>query len=213
MNVGTAVAALGPAPDIIYAAVVVDFSSPAGSFQPEDVVDTPGAQKATVFFQARALVSPDAHASWMEANPPDPDHPRPWAYLAALEEPNPERAKLDDLVEPIHSGLAALVKPGAGGTCDVPISTSADLDRLPYALDLDAKQIFAARADALRRELPRFCATLGKAQGPWEVHVSLVEAGFKSGSDVATLRAPVHVQGGAPCLGPVDIVKVGKESG
>jgi hypothetical protein len=212
MDVGYKLAPLGPSPDLVYAAIVVSFSSPAGTFLPGDVIDTPGAQKATVFFQARALVSPDGHASWMEANPPDTDHPRPWAYIAALEEPNPERARVDDVVEPLRGGFQQLLRSAGGGSCDVPITKPGDLDRLPYALDLDAKAIFAARAEMLRIELPRFCGTVGKAAGPWEAHVSFVEAGFKSGSNVATVRAPARITGGAPCLLPVEVVKVGSES-
>ena len=108
----------------------------------------------------------------------------------------------------MRKDLARLIEgAGAGtGTCSVPITSDADLDRLPYGIDKDKRQTFLASFDAERRKLPKTCRAVAQGAGPWEVHFSHVEAGFRSGSFVAQIRSKLSAPGGTPCLGPVEVI-------
>ena len=212
-STAAALAPMGASPELAFAAMVVTFTSPAQGYAPDDVVDLKGAAGARVFFQARALVSPDGHVGWMETSAPDPARPRPWAYLSAIELPSEDSARLDALPPAFGVELRRLVDAASSPACDVPIATTADLDRLAYDIDRDTRDLFAAREAELRRKLPRFCALVSRGVGPWQVHVSHLEAGFRDPrtSTVATLRARVRLSGGAPCLGPVEVPRTGRD--
>jgi hypothetical protein len=205
-DVKTRLAALGALSrkaDLMMVAVVMTFDSPAGSFDPNDVVDVRNATTPPrVFFHANALVGPDAMVSWTQAH----------AYLAALEEPNDDRASVGDLVDPLKGDLKRLIDGAASEACNVPIANENDLDALPYELDRDTRQTFLAGFDSERRKLPKTCKAVGQGAGPWEVHFSHVEAGFRAGSFVAKLRSQMRITGGTPCLGPVEVPVSGSES-
>ena len=195
-------APLGDKPELVMVAVVMVLDSPAAShFDPQDVVDLHPTQSAHVFFHANALVSPDAHVSWTEAH----------AYLAALEEPNDDRATLETLVEPLRTDLTRFVHAAGSAACDVPITTDADLGRLGYELDRDKRETFLAGFAAQTRQLRSTCKAVSEGAGPWSVHFSHVQAGFRNGSFVAQIRSKLSVPGGTPCLGPVDVVVAASE--
>ena len=59
----------------------------------------------------------------------------------------------------------------------------------------------------MSRGAPRVCKVVREGAGPWEAHVSHVEAVFIGQKGLVKLHAKAFLQNGAVCLGAVDVVK------
>jgi len=193
------VTALGDMASLVLAAVKLTLVSPAkDDVAPEEVPDWPGKGPVRVFLHGYATVSPEAHVSWADVN----------AYLAALEEPNADRAAIASLATPLRAELTRLVDSATSQECKVGVMTTEDLDALPYPLMKDERDLILAKLATVTRSLPRVCKTASRATGAWEAHFSHLEAVVRGGKTLATLRSKLTIQNGALCLGAVDVVKV-----
>jgi hypothetical protein len=193
------VAPLGAMASIVLAAVKLTLVAPARSdVNVADVPDYPGAGPVRVFMQAYATVSPEGHVSWADVS----------GYLAALEEPNKERAPISSLATPLRTELERLVGAASAPECGVPIMTAQELDALPYPLQKDERDVILAKLAQVTRGLPRTCKTAASAGGAWEAHFSHLETVVQGGASLATLRSKLSIQNGALCLGRVEVVKV-----
>jgi hypothetical protein len=193
------VTSLGDMASLVLAAVRLTLVSPAkDDVDPAEVPDWPGKGPVRVFLHGYATVSPEAHVSWADVN----------AYLAALEEPNADRAAIATLAVPLRAELTRLVDSATSQQCNVGVMTAEDLDALPYPLMKDERDVILAKLATVTRSLPRICKTASRAAGPWEAHFSHLEAVVRGGSTLATLRSKLSIQNGALCLGAVDVVKV-----
>jgi hypothetical protein len=179
--------------------VKLTLVSPAkDDVDPSEVPDWPGKGPVRVFMQAYATVSPEGNVSWADVN----------AYLAALEEPNPDRAAIKSLVQPLRAELTRLADGAQSPDCRVAIMSEADLDALPYPLMKDERDLILAKLAQVQRSLPRVCKAASRATGGWEAHFSHVETVVRGGTSMATLRSKLQIQNDALCLGRVEVVKV-----
>ncbi len=193
------IVALGTHADVVLAAMRMTLDAPARSgVDPATAPDYAGTGSAHVFVQARAMIGPDGHVSWSEAS----------SYLSALEEPNKDHAALGDLAAPLRSGLASFVGGLASDACTAPIMTADDLARLPYPLDRDERDVILSKLSLVANALPRTCKVAAEGGAPWGVHFSHVEAIYRSGDTLATVRAKLSIENAAVCLGPVEVVAV-----
>ena len=193
------VAPLGAMASMVLAAVKLTLVAPAKSdVNVADVPDYPGKGPVRVFLHAYATVSPDGHLSWADLS----------GYLAALEEPNPERVPMTSLAAPLRAELERLVDAASSPSCGVTIMNAQDLDALPYPLQKDERDVILAKLGQVTRALPKTCKTAASAGGAWEVHFSHLETVVRGGSTLATLRSKLSIQNGALCLGRVEVVKV-----
>lgn len=193
------VAPLGAMASLVLAAVKLTLVAPAKSdVNVADVPDYPGKGPVRVFVHGYAMVSPEGHVSWADVK----------GYLAALEEPNPERAPIKSLAAPLRSELERLVDAASSPSCGVTIMSAADLDALPYPLQKDERDVILAKLGEVTRALPKTCKTAASADGAWEAHFSHLEMVVRGGSTLATLRSKLSIQNGALCLGRVEVAKV-----
>ena len=192
------VLALGTSLSLVVVTVHVSLVSLARSDIPmADVPDYPGKGPVHVFVHGSALVSPDAKVSWSDLK----------AYPAALEEPSADRAPIASLTPPFRAELTRLLDAAASPECRLPITTGEDIDRLPYPLDKDERDVIVAGLAEVSRGAPRVCKVVKAGAGPWEAHVSHVEAVYIGQKALVKLHAKAFLQNGAVCLGPVEVVK------
>ena len=192
------VAALGTSLSLVVVTIRMSLVSPAKSDIPlTDVPDYPGKGPVRVFVHGSALVSPDAKVSWSDLK----------AYPAALEEPNVDRATLAALAAPLRTELSRLLDAAASPKCELPITTGDDIDHLPYPLDKDERDVIVAGLAEVSRGAPRVCKVVQAATGPWEAHVSHVDAVYIGQKALVKLHAKAKLQHGALCLGAVEVVK------
>jgi hypothetical protein len=194
-----AVEALGASPVLVVAAVRLAMNADAGAGV--EVRDSPDkGAVARVFLNGYANVSPDAKVTWSEVK----------AYASALEEPNKERARIDDLAAPLRAELHRLADSAGSEDCRVPVTTIGDVEELPYAMGLEERNDVARALETNQRGLRNVCAIAIKAKPPWEAHFSHLEAVFTGGGTLVKMRSKLHIQKGALCLDAVEVVKVAK---
>jgi hypothetical protein len=192
------VAALGSSLSLVVVTVRMSLVSPAKSdIALTDVPDYPGKGPVRVFVHGSALVSPDAKVSWSDLK----------AYAAALEEPNTDRATMTALAAPLRTELSRLLDAAASPACALPITTGDDIDHLPYPLDKDERDVIVAGLAEVSRGAPRVCKVVKQAAGPWEAHVSHLEAVYIGQKALVKLHSKAKLVNGALCLGAVSVVK------
>ncbi len=193
------VAPIGGNAQLVLVATKLSLVSPAKSDVDVAMVpDYPGSGPVRAFVQAYAITSPAGKSSWADLN----------GYLAALEEPNAERSAVSSLAEPLRVELTHLVEGLAAPACAANVLTGADLDLLPFPPEKDERDLILAKMAEISRALPRICKATQRAAGPWEAHFSHLEAVYRGNSNVAKVRAKLHIQHGALCLGKPEVIKV-----
>ena len=192
------IAALGTSLSLVVVTVRVSLVSLARSdIDMADVPDYPGKGPVRVFVHGSALVSPDAKVSWSDLK----------AYPAALEDPSTDRAPIASLTPPFRAELTRLLDAAASPECRLPIATGEDIDHLPYPLDKDERDVIVAGLAEVSRGAPRVCKVVKAGAGPWEAHVSHLDAVYIGQKALVKLHAKAFLQNGAVCLGAVEVVK------
>ncbi|MBL8610732.1 MAG: hypothetical protein JNL38_25555 [Myxococcales bacterium] len=195
-------AALGPQPALVMVSVKVSLSAHGrAGLAPEDFNDVATATPHA-FVHARSLVGPNGHTSWAEVT----------GYVAGMEAPQENRAKLTDLAAPLQSELSALTTGLRADGCTAKLLTGEELDALPYAMGKDERETILTEMKTVARGLPRACKAARSAEPPWEVHFHHVEAIFRGAGSLAKVRARLRVFGESPCLGPIDVTKVVRDA-
>lgn len=177
--------------------VKLSLSSPVkNGTPPAEAQDVAGPDLVT-FLHARSVTGPNEKVSWAELR----------GYVAGMEKPQENRARVDALVAPLARDLGALTKEASGG-CDLHLLDDADLGALPYPLSDDERDVILNEMKTVARGVPRACRATTFAKGPWEVHFHHVDAVFRGAGHLAKVRARLRISGDAPCLGPVEVVQI-----
>jgi hypothetical protein len=179
-------AALGPSPQLVMVGLKVTLSSVAQ-----------GENADIAFIDGRTLTPPNAKVAWVELK----------GDATKLRMPLDDRAPLDKIAAPLGVDLAAFANGMANG-CNVPLLTETDLDALPYEVQKDERDTIMVGMRTVKAGLPIACRAAEQGHGAWEVHFHHADAVYRGAGKMARVRSRMHIEGSAPCLGPVEVVQV-----
>jgi hypothetical protein len=179
-------AALGPSPQLVMVGLKVTLSSIA-QHEGDDVA----------FIDGRTLTPPNGKVAWVELR----------GDVTKIRMPLDDRARLDKVAAPLGNDLATFVNGMAGG-CNVPLLTETDLDALPYEVQKDERDTIMVGMRTVKAGLPIACRAAEQGHGAWEVHFHHADAVYRGAGKMARVRSRMHLEGSAPCLGPVEVEQV-----
>lgn len=194
-------AALGPQPALVMVSVKASLSADGRAGLAAEEFNDVQTQTPHAFVHARSLSNPSGPTSWAEVG----------GYVAGMEAPQENRAKLDALAGPLKGELVTLLE-GLRGGCTAKLLDGEQLDALPYAMGKDERETILSEMKTVARGLPRACKAARATDGPWEVHFHHVEGIFRGAGSLAKVRARLRVYGEAPCVGPVEVTRVVRDA-
>jgi hypothetical protein len=191
-------ATLGPSPTLVMVGLKVSLSALAKDGTDPGLIE--GARTSgppSAFIDARSLVGPNGKVTWVELT----------GQLSGFRMPLDNRISVTQLVAPLGPDLAAFASGLASG-CNVALLTESDLDALPYEVQKDERDTILVGMKRVSLGLPQACRAAAQVDKPWEVHFHHADAVFRGAGHMARVRARMHVEGNAPCLGPIEIEQV-----
>jgi hypothetical protein len=149
------------------------------------------------FIDGRTLTPPNGKVAWVELK----------GDATKLRMPLDDRAPLDKIAAPLGNDLAVFANGMANG-CIVPLLTESDLDALPYEVQKDERDTIMVGMRTVKAGLPAACRAAEQGHGTWEAHFHHADAVYRGAGKMARVRARMHIEGTAPCLGPIEVEQV-----
>jgi hypothetical protein len=174
---------LGASPELVMVGLKVTLSS-----------ITDGAPS---FIDARSLTGPNGQLAWIELS----------GQQKVVRAPLENRVGLDKLAAPLGADLSAFVA-GLGGPCNARLLSESDLDALPYEVGKDERDTIMIGMRRVKEAMPNACRAAADPSSGWEVHFHHADAVFRGNGQLARVRARMHIEGNAPCLGPIEVEQV-----